>query len=245
MLDQVLKYQAVFFGDMTDLSPTPAVVKQLIDVFEAKNLIPSTYYEIHKITGERRVRVRLSDAIGQWSFLVGSDRVDVHKTPVGPEKEGMGTLEAFCTEAANLLCCFLDAFPRTGNRLALVTEGMCEEMSEVRLAAVCAKLLNMPRFYQANSPFEWDWRLAAHYTTDLVGRQEKLNVIAELRRRAGAIEGVSGAAPFDRIHLKLDVNSLSDNTAYRFDRQTVEPFLEVVHELIQDRTAEILEFIND
>ena len=45
MIEIPMQYQAVFFGDMSDITPSPAAIRAMLDLFQDIGLLPSLIME--------------------------------------------------------------------------------------------------------------------------------------------------------------------------------------------------------
>jgi hypothetical protein len=118
-------------------------------------------------------------------------------------------------------------------------------MTEEALFSVYLKLLNPPKFYKENQPFEWNWRTVSRKPIDLDGLSENLNVITQVNRRQGEIKVGNEFIPFDRGMFSFDINTAGKNNDHRFDLRHIVSFYRQVVELHDLLSKEVTGLINE
>ena len=244
MIDFKLKYEAVIFSDVKDITPTPEVIATLIEQFKGFELIPQTFQEIELPGTAPLNRLRFTSQDEAWSILFGRRRITVDKLPIDIKGSNIGELSDFCSNTMDLFTKIFDKYPRRAKRIALITSCMLEEMSESNFSQIYQNLFKSPSFHTVNQPVEWDWRVVSRVNKEISGLQEALNVITDLKRLSGEVESKTERMPFQRIMLTQDLNTVPDNSDPRFDLSHIGSFYEIVRPLHDELENSILSFIN-
>jgi len=244
MIDIRLKHQASIFVNANDILPTPDRISSLIDVFRDKNFIPNTFQEMSITSPLPKARLRLSTINNEWNIAFATQRIDVDKNQIEPRGSNVGELSDFCSEAIDIFERILKMFNKRANRFTLNTNGLFEEMTEDRLSSIYKKLFRLPKFYDENPPFEWDWRSASRIPIKILDLTDNLNVITIIKRIRGDISGQGGITTFDRLQFAPDINTTDLNTDYRFELAHIKDFLPQALAIHNMLIKQIEEYIN-
>lgn len=244
MIDVKLLYQLSFFLDAQDITPSPKTVLALVDQLKEHNFISSTFNEIIPPVLHPQPRLRLITLDEEWNIPIGSKKVDVKKSPLDMKGDNLGELEDFCSKAKLFYSKIIEKYDKKAHRLALITSYMLEQMPEEKLVGIGNALLEQPPFYDANPPFEWDWRLASRANIEIVGQSEPANIIAALKRAKGDFQVKDQSVQFDRILFTLDINTAPENTESRFGFQQIDEFVSSARKLHGEILGQILDFVN-
>ncbi len=241
MIDIVEKYQSSIFVDASDITPTPNNVSDLVNMFSKRGLIPNTFQEIGP--SGQSMRVRLSSSNNEWNIILASNRINVEKTLTEGSGSNMGELGDFCKEAADILQQIIKHFKMKANRIALINNYILEEMSPSALTSVYSKLCRPPKFYDLNTPFEWNWRSAAKVEMKLLKVKEEFNIITTVKRVKGTLRLENEVQNIDRISLLFDINTVPENKEYRFGIGSIKNFHTKAINLQNKLIADLQEFI--
>ena len=172
-------------------------------------------------------RALLRNQVDGTLIVLGSQRFDFIRLSPKPSPQ---ELSRFSAEAGEALSNLTDALSINGHRLALIQEGLLEEMPEQEMNGIALRLGAQPALYEGQSPFEWDWRQAYHVDRDINGQSEMSNTIATIKRCSGTIRSSnlvsSDERPFDCIRVDFDINTLPTNDEQRFVSKQVRRFFE-------------------
>jgi hypothetical protein len=178
--------------------------------------------------GVAQQRIALFSDSG-WQLALLSASFDVSLMPVELGPSTGADFAAFSRTAGRLLSICSQQFGRTPHRLALVQEGLLEEMPERELGEIEGRLLRTPAIYNDPLPFEWDWRCASRRNLRISNRDEASFLISTVKRAAGVLQPPIGdPIPFDRIRVDLDVNTTPQDTTGRFNPDAIADFFERV-----------------
>ena len=231
MFDLIGKYQASFFGNLADISPTPEVISNLLMLFKDKNLLPSTFQEISVHTPQPQTRLRLSSQNNEWTLNFATHRLNIEKNATDPKGQNLGTTEEFAEQAHELFNRILTEFKKKGNRISLITSGLLKEMPQEKLADIYDKLFKPIPFYGDNPPFEWNTRSVARMTLEINGIQESINVITDINRVRGELMQPDNILEFDRIGIGFDINTIQENQETRFSVDAIGSFFSGANEI--------------
>ncbi|HUT87226.1 MAG TPA: hypothetical protein VMX15_03985 [Candidatus Heimdallarchaeota archaeon] len=243
MIEIPRKYEAIFFGRIEDIKPSPDTIGVLLEMFRDKGLLPTTLHEIRP--PGPIVRLMMLSPDNEWAIHFLSERIIFQKNMTKPKGANMGTLEEFGKEVAEFSKRILQRFPIKGTRLALVTGGMMTEMTEESLQKVYEKLFHPVRFYVDNPPTEWRSRSVARFSLTVNGREERLNVLTDVNRVWGEFGLPDGVSPFDRIEVGFDINTFHGNVETRFDAESVADFYPKALKLRTDLLSQVEVLVNE
>ena len=220
------KYQAVFFGHIADIQPSADTIPPLLEAFRVPGLLPSTFHEVGLAVpmAAAQVRLRLSTPDNEWTIDFETNRINIQKNSVKPLGSNLGSPEDFTRDAIDFLGRILGKFPRRANRLALVTNGLMDEMPAEKLETIYNRLLVPLKFYVENRPIAWNSRTLARITVNIDGKDETLNVITKVNRVQGNLAREGAISRFDRVEVEFDINTYQDNADARFETSSVYAF---------------------
>jgi hypothetical protein len=245
MVEHVEHYQFSFFAPGAHVQPSPDIIARLLDTFKDKGFIPTTIQELQigPIT-QVRLQLQLTTPQLEWNLAFEPLRVLLTKQNVARADSEIGGPADFVGEVVGVFSRLLQVLPLTGTRLSYVTKGLLPEMSPEVLQQVNLRLLNLPAFYLENPPVEWTTRNVARYEVSVVDKAEIFNVITDINRVQGTIQGKEGPRPFDRIQIGFDINTFHGNITPRFGANDVGPFLQEATKISQRISDEIGEKFN-
>lgn len=246
MIDIPGTYQAVFFSNNSDITPSADTIPVFLTSFRDKGFLPNTFQEIEITpTGPRpQTRLRLAPPDEEWDIEIAARRINIKKNAIKPKGLNMGTVEDFIKEVVDFFRRIQTGFPRKANRLSLITVGLLREMSKERLEQIYARLFRPVTFYVQNPPIEWELTSVAKVTKTITDSQEKFNVNTRIKRIRGRLTETSGIIPFDRIQLLFDINTLPAREP-RFDIEAVSDFFSKAGELRATLLKQLEEFLNE
>ncbi len=221
MIDIKIKYQAVLFGNFTDIIPSPDIVSRLIQLFKDKALLPGTFQEVG--AAGLQTRISLASTNNEWSILFGLGRVDVIKNSTTLDGKNLGTIEGFTEEATIIFRRIMKDFNIKGIRISLISNDLLKEMLSPQLNAIYLKLFNPIPLYKDHPPFQWNTRSIAEFETDMNG-PTKINVISTLTRNQGRMMSQDQFLQLDRIEVEFDINTSNLNQDLHFDIDIIEKF---------------------
>ncbi len=221
MFGILVKYHSSFFSNVGDIKPTPDVIIKFMEIFKDKNLLPSNY-TIISIKPETRLRLGTSDS--QWVVDFDLNRIMIQKNMITPTGDNLGNVEQFCDDIADIYGKILSVYPHVGARLALVTEGITNEMSGEKLDSIYRKIINPLPYYDKNMPYEWSVRHCSMVDIEISGKSDKVNVVTRMKRQQISLPEKDVIKSMDRLVINLEVNTDQNNSNQRFDIASIKSF---------------------
>ena len=222
MIDFALKYQAVIFAPLEDITPSPDTLKYFIDEFQDKELIPSMFQEITPSGVKNRFILKSTD--DEWNIEFSLNRLDIMKVNRDIFVSKFGTKEEFIDDVLNILKVVFLKFPRKANRISFVTQYFCKSFEDEMLNKIALNLANLPETFKHFPPINWNHRYVSRILKEINGIDELMNFIGEINRVQGNLKIKSKIEEFDRIELKFDINTYQGNQDYRFNLGNFEEF---------------------
>jgi hypothetical protein len=246
MIDIPGTYQATFFSNNSDITPSADTIPIFLDLFRDKAFLPNTFQEIEITPAgpHPQTCLRLSPPDEEWGIEIGLNRIIFKKNAIKPKGSNMGRVEDFVKEVVDFCRRIQQRFPRKANRLSLLTDGLLREMQEERLQQIYTTFFQPVTFYTENPPVEWEFASVARVTMTINGSDEKLNVNTRIKRIRGRLAEPSGFMPFDRISLLFDINTFQLTREPRFGIEAVSDFFLKAAELRATLLKQMEEYLN-
>jgi len=249
MIDVKVMYQAVAF--MPSIEANQNNISQMMGLFTDIGLIPTTFQEITPISPAPQLRFSLQSANNEWFIFFGFEGIRITKNPIDPKGNNLGSIEQFSVDVSNFLVKILNKQPKKANRIALSSNVILEEMTEESLNNIYGKLFNPIQLYSNNKPIEWNSRTVFRLDKQVDSIKETLNFISEINRSSVLLNQGNmpinilnqGLVPTDRIFINLDINTIPNNTKYRFGEAEIATFYKNMSLWHKDLLKEILEKI--
>lgn len=239
-------YQATLFGDFTDLEATSKVIVELMQMLERFSLLPNTMQEINPAISTTPIpRPAFNSSDNSLRVEIGSDKILVVKNIISNGESDLETLKGFTEDSVFIIDKIIHRFNKKGNRISLVTEGLFSEMTPDRLDEIHSKFSSPLDYYKENKPFEWSSRSVAREEFSLANRQELLNIITEVGRIQGRFVNTNNSKEFDRLNLKLDINTIIQSAEARLETDAIEQFFNIALEKRHELLSQVEEIIGD
>lgn len=234
MIEIPLKYQATFFGDMSDITPSAERIRTLLDMFQDIGLLPSLIQEFPPL----QARLKLMTPDNEWEIRFHSDRIAIDKRRTRPRGENLGTPEDFAARVTSHLQRILTKFPKRAHRLSLVTTGLGREMADEKMRSIYDRFFKPLDFYSAHPLSEWSSRSVARVQHTLADVDEYFNVITTVSRVRAEIKEVIADAKEptaetkdlgvvtspNRLRVEFDINTFQGNVEQRFGQAAIVEF---------------------
>lgn len=249
MLPAPGKYQASFFADLLDIKPSAQYIPPLLEMFADKNLVPNTAQEFGPLLTSPQIRLILSSPDNEWILLFETQRINVVKNATQPLGTNLGTPEQFAADAIDFFNRIVLRFPRKGNRLALVTEGLMAEMSGSKMEQIYAAFFVPFGLYDQKSTLTWNSTFLTKRTVELAGQTEALNILTSINRiqpeyPSKFLPEPTQSTSQDRIQLTFDINTLPENREFRFQMPHVHAFYPEVLRIRESLLSALGERVN-
>ena len=179
MIDISGKQQASVFLNSEDITPSPEIISNLLNIFRNEEFLQNTFEEIGPTGIEPNVRLRLNSKDKEWDIFFASHRIDIVKNPINKNEKNISDLEIFTKHVCDFYSRILSQFNKKGNRLSIITNGLLKEMTDKQLNSIYEKFLNVLPFYKTHIPFQWNSRLVSRLSRNISGIEEKIIVNEE------------------------------------------------------------------
>ncbi|MBL7095562.1 hypothetical protein ISS22_16535 [candidate division KSB1 bacterium] len=229
MIDFALKYQAVIFASLEEISPSPDILKYFIEEFKDKGLIPSMFQEI-TANGKISNRFIFKSLNDEWEIEFGINRLNIKKVNRDIHVSNFGTKKEFLEEVVKIVNVIFNKFPHKANRISFVTQYFIKPTDSKGLNSIASKVSILSKTYQDNPPINWNHRYVSRMEKKISEKNEIVNFIGEINRVQGNLKINSKIEEFDRVELKFDINTFQGNQEFRFSINDIEDFYEKVYE---------------
>jgi hypothetical protein len=251
MIDIKIRYQAVAF--MPGMETNQSNISQMMGIFADKGLIPTTFQEVSMdiptpaASQEMslnfpvpQLRFSLNSPNNEWNIHFGIDKVGITKNATDIKGNNLGTIEQFSIDISSFFAKIFRVSQKA-NRLALSSNVILKEMTEEVLNSIYEKLFNPIQLYSDNKPTEWNSRAISRIRKQVSSAEEIINFISEINRINGQINLNQKFISLDRIAINLDINTIPNNSKYRFGESEVADFYKTVSMWHNDLLKEIFE----
>jgi hypothetical protein len=218
-----LKYQITLFGNYDEILPNNENIKYFLDNFSDKNLVPNQFKQINldisieASKANHTSRLSLTDSSKKWNIKFSSDRIDFIFTNSNIGVIEMPEKEFFLQEVIEFIRRINLKFPKTHKRVGFVTQTLFDE---ININSSMKKFVNPIDFYENKPTLEWSNRVATRVNT-ANGIDELLNVSSDFRWIKAELNIESKMSIFDGLVLNLDINTLNENSNYRFNEENL------------------------
>lgn len=233
VIDRVYKISA--FGNFSDITPDTETMMFLLNEFKEDGLIPSMVQEVAvsnvtpAIPKATTNRIALLSSDAQEQAIVGTNRIDYAITLNGEEKITSEKLEYINKRINKFFRVIFGKYDRKANRLALNTESLIINLTSQEIDAFISKYKNPISIYGERLD-EWNVHLMVKKEI-LMGENEAINVISDIAKSQITKTVGEKNEVFDGFVVQTDINTIAENSLYRFSHQSVEIFIQKVNEL--------------
>jgi len=242
MIDFVLKYQAVIFASLEEITPSPDTLKYFIEEFKEKELVPSMFQEIAP-DGVIKNRFILKSPNDEWNLEFHFDKLDIKKVNRDINVSPFGNKKDFIDDVLNILRIVFNKFPHKANRISFVSQYFLKKLKNEELNNILAKASILPTTFKKYPPVNWNHRYVSRIEKEIGEKKELFNFIGEINRVQGNLKINSKIEEFDRIELKFDINTFQGNQDYRFNIDDFNNFYHNVFEWEENLLNEFLKII--
>lgn len=247
MVDIKLKYQGSLFVDISWLKPDAKTIKSLIDEFSDYDMIPTTFQEAQPNLPVKVQRLMMSSAENGIQIIFGSNRIDIIKFPTDFNGSNIGSFEDFNNLLGQLIARLYSFIGMKFTRASLVSEVLLREMTENEFEKAYSNIfktsLNRGINDSDEQPKEWTFRNVIKSEIEVNTTKEKINRVLQINRSQGAMGINEEQIEFDRLHLIIDLNTISENKISRLDDalaiSVFESFTEL-HQTITQLSGEVI-----
>ena len=171
-------------------------------------------------------------------IVLQGNRFDTTALPTEPNASNMGGLSDYYEYAAEILVKSLEYFGRKAHRLAAVIEGLLPQMDVPEMEAIVERLFKLPQINHVQ-PFEWNWRTAWKVERSFADFSEMTNTLIDAKRARIMISHLGNIVQpeANRIGVSLDINTISENTAARFESDGIRAYFSEVSIWLNDLSS--------
>ncbi len=242
LYDLRLRHLASVFVDAASVYPTPHDITELMKLLGGE-FLPLSVQEQGPVGSVQRMGFHAPQT--GWQVFLLAERFNVVQSPTDARGSNMVDFADFSLAAASKLNALLGYFGRKAYRLAAVQEGLLPELTDEHVHRILRKLVCLPPTFEAQPPFEWDWRIASQIPRRVAEATEATNTILTARRIAGTLHPPTGEqVDFARIRVDIDINTVPGNTTARFGQREVTAFFDDVTGWHSELAREFLAFVD-
>ena len=221
IIDQ--SYQISLLGNYEEIIPNPENLKFFWDRFWVKGLIPNTHYEINLELGDNPIlntiarsnpRIRLSSGDSSLNFSILSTKIDFSLANIDLDSFKMTDFDAFIEKCKDFIQIINERFPNKHRLIRIIRDFLLSGHDEV----IQKKFSKNVPFFEKKPLQEWKYTLSVR---DQVANFEDLNLTSTIKKINNTVLNNTKKIDFEGFHLRIDVNTISENEAYRFDGSNI------------------------
>ncbi|MGX5556726.1 hypothetical protein [Bacillus cereus] len=232
-------YQVHFFGDFKDIEAQSETMITLMNLFKEFSLLPSTIHELNPVISPMPLpRPAFVSFTNDFNIEIGSERISIIKD-IANSTDDTEDMKKFIQESIQILDKIISNFDKRGVRVSLVTQGLYPKVSDQQLEEVYLKFVSPLDYYNDNKPVEWNARSVSRIEKEILNRKEIINVITDIGRAQGRVNNNGIVTDFDRITLKVDINTIPELVEKRLNTESIEEFLNLAMERRKDLISQV------
>lgn len=215
------------------ITPEPKNITFFVEKFDGKLVPTSTKQDEYDI-----LQLSNSDEEIMISFMPHGSVF----TKVFDSNSKTMSIYEFCIYVSKIWSIINEKYPTPSNRIGVTSKVFFKELSKEKLEDIYLKTFTPLKGLNLDQPKAWTKESISQITRQIGNLSEELNVIIELRRVQGSFNDNS-APPFDRIEFGIHINTIEDNTDYRFNDNQISIIFNDIVELHTELTNLIIEHI--
>lgn len=233
-------YQVYAFGNFKDIEYKTDIVLKLMELFQEYGLLPNSIQEFNpQISMSPISRPLFSTSDNLFSIEIGADRIIIRD-------ENLNTsLDQFIGDATVIIEKVFRTFDKKASRVSFLNEILFPKMEIEKLNSLNLKFINPLDFYKNSHPFEWHTSNISRSTIEVSDRSEVINIATGIGRAQGTMIENHQEVRFDRIHLKVDINTIPENIETRLTADHIRAFLEAATTASNDIIVQVESVVND
>ncbi len=236
--EYVSKLSSSMFLNVEDLKPDAKTIREYIEIYKDREMIPITYQELTNTAINSRLQLNTENL--EWSIRFGSNRVDVEKNSLNITGSNIGSVDTFCRDSSEIYKKLLKSISRKANRLSLVSYFVLE-YDNVFTPKIYAKLFKLCSTFKKNIPFEWKWRVVSKVTKPEIN--EEVNYILDVSKIVINISDKESKKKIDGLSILIDINTIPTKTEDRFAYEQVKTFYDNVYRWREEIQNDFTKFI--
>lgn len=222
-------YKVSAFGSFADIVPTSDNIMFFLEKFQNDGLITSLAQELvvqNGVPGAVPVpmnRIALLSNNGEIQIVIGTNRIDYSFTVQQDAKLSQEELSAINKSVVNFYKIVFQKYNKLASRLALNTESLMVDLSEIDMQNFFEKYSNPLSLY--NGVLD---EFNAHYMARkniCIPKEETLNVITNISKTSITKTSEGKELVSSGFILHTDINTIAENVEHRFDDVSFDSFL--------------------
>lgn len=209
-----------------DIIPNAKNITYFVNEFEDMGFVPTNFKQV--TNSQSHNRLQLSSPDNEWVIRFLDDRIDIVKSMKSISNNSIGEFDNFCQNAIIIWQKINKQYNKTASRIGITTNVLLKEMSDENLKSIFEKLFIPIRLYNLDNPISWEDELISRVSKKILSNDELMNVAVNLKRVQGQYNDEDNLTDFDRVQLSLHINTISENTEYRFKDDAIIDFLKSV-----------------
>jgi len=234
MIDKNILF-AVSIITGNQITPDAENITFFIDKLADKKLIPtSTKQNEHDI-------LKLSNSEEGITITFLPDRIIFIK--MFNSTHQIISISEFCVYVTEIWSIINRKHPTNANRLEIASRVLFKELPQDVLQNIYSKIFVPLNGFNFDEPRAWTKESISEITRPIGDISEELNIATELRRIQGSFNDDSNSPLFDRIELGIHINTIENNTDYRFEANHISIAFNNIIELHTELTNLIINHI--
>lgn len=232
-------YNVFVFGDFKNIEYNTETVLKLMELFKDFNLLPNSIQEFNpQISMVPISRPFFSTIDNSFSIEIGAERIAIRS------EVSNNDLQNFTKDVLILIDKVFESFEKKSTRVSLVQEMLFPEFESEKLDSIYRKFNNPIDYYMGESPLEWHTTSVLRSKIEDGEVQEVVNNVTSVNRVQGAILENLKEIEFDRINLKVDINTIPQKTEDRLTSNHIKVFLDYAVHTSENIISQVESVVN-
>ena len=240
-----LRYQITLFGGYDEIIPNSENMKFFIENFSSKGLIPNQVPELFINIGSKdtspktNLRLNLTDPERKWDIKFNSDKIEITflNSNIGVVKEI--SKEDFVSEVVDFLGELNKKFSKSHKRIGFVSQYLFDYSDTSEYAKL---FLNSIEFFSNKQISNWSGQTSTRMSLNCNDSQsEVVNVSSEIRTIKQPMNMNNSVSLFNGIVLNIDINTLSENSSYRFEIENMKSIFDEMSKIESTISDQIIQ----
>ncbi|WP_144466582.1 hypothetical protein [Bacillus nitratireducens] len=226
------------FGDYKNIEAQPEkAIKISSDLMlNGVTLLPGTFQQVSPRLGMKAFeRMIFNNNQEKLSVEIGIDTIEISKMIVDNKIYNFKSeIDQFIYKVKKIIRVLTESYSEliSGRRISLIIETLYGTEHIKPLDEIYKSINDRLPSYDDSETFEWNTRAAKRETFEILGNEEKINLVTEVLRTSGEHTLTGETEEFDTIQARIDVNTVDENTRVRIEDKFVDEFLEKANKLM-------------
>lgn len=235
MIDKNILFVASIITGKHDIVPNTKNITFFVNEFEDKELVPTST----KQNEDDILELSNSEEGLTISFL----RNKIVFFKVFNSNTQTVSITDFCTYVIEIWSRINKKYSKSANRLGITSKVFFKELPEEDLQSIYSKIFMPFGEFNFDEPKAWTKESVSQFTRQIGDTSEELNIITELKRVQGSFNDNKDAVSFDKIELGIHINTIEENTDFRFGTEHINIVFDNMLELHTELTNLIIKHI--